>query len=81
MKTDLLTLVELAKEIGLADSIDFGYLDIDDDTAYNVVAMGVLEKHKSTPDEMKESILLASCIHLVVENMVLNMKLLHRNTN
>lgn len=71
-------IVELAKEVEKGDNIDFGYLSVSEDDAYRVCALGLLEKHLGLAEEDREIMLLAVCTHLIVENMVLNLKLLQR---
>jgi hypothetical protein len=74
MSYDVNELVAIAKEIGMEDDIDFGYLAVDENSAYNVLALSVVENHERTSPENREKILLATVIHLLVENMVLHMK-------
>jgi hypothetical protein len=74
MSYNIEELVSIAKEIGMTDEIDFGYLTVDENTAYNVLALSVVENHEKTAPMDREKILLATVIHLLVENMVLNMK-------
>jgi len=42
-QTLLETLVEMAKEIESEDPIDYGMLDINEDTLYNLIATSVLK--------------------------------------
>jgi hypothetical protein len=72
------TVVELAKEVGKEDPIDFGYLSIDEDTCYDVIASRLIENALQTEPENRVAMLLASATHLVIENQVLHMKLLAR---
>jgi len=69
-------LVELAKEIETEDPIDFAMLQIDEDTAYALMATSVLEMYLSNDADSRDMILLATVIKLTVENFVLNLKLL-----
>ncbi len=69
-------LVELALEIESEDSIDFGMLQIDERTAYELMATGVLEAYLNNDKEDRDMILLATVVKLTVENLVLNLKLL-----
>lgn len=64
-------IVTLAKEVDSEDPIDWGMLPIDEDTAFNVIASGVIEKFKD--NDMR--VALAVITKLVVENFVLNVKL------
>ena len=70
------SVVELAKEVGMTDPIDFGYLRLDEEAAYNTIASELIERMLSTPDEHRQLMLLATATHLVINNMVLNMKLM-----
>ena len=73
--SDLLqTVVTLAKEVGTANPIDFGNLSQDE--AYQVAASQLVEQYLMTPEAQRELVTLAVATHLVVENMVLNKKLL-----
>lgn len=63
-------LVDLAKEVELTDPIDWGMLNVDEDEAYRLVALSVVE--------LEDNVLTlkASLTKLMVENFVLNLKLL-----
>lgn len=66
-------IVELAREVEVTDPIDWGMLDVSEEDAYKLVALKVYE------DYPKESILIhATITKLVVENFVLNLKLLQK---
>ena len=69
-------IVELAKEVEKGDNVDFGMLTIDEDAAYRTVAIGLLKEHLQVDPAHREVTLLAIATHLVVENLVLNLKLL-----
>lgn len=68
---DVEDIVNLAKEVDAEDPIDWGMLQIDEDTAFNMIASGVIEKFKD--NDMR--VALAVITKLVVENFVLNVKL------
>jgi len=74
----LIELVEIAKEIEHTDPIDWGYLSINEDDAYKLIASGILEFYQSlsTDVNIRDTMLLASIVKLSVENFVLNYKLL-----
>ena len=64
--------VELAKEMDLTDPIDFGVLQISEETAHRMIAASVIEntfKDNPNTEELK-LMLLATVTHLVVENFV-----------
>lgn len=75
-------LVELAKEVEITDPIDWGMLNTDESSAYNLVASGILELCQSLEtDEQKIQALMASLVKSTVENFVLNIKLLQQQEN
>ena len=63
-------LKELALEAVTVDPIDWGQLNISEDEAFNLMAMHVAEL------ENNHLTLKAICVKLMVENFVLNLKLL-----
>ena len=63
-------LKELALEADTVDPIDWGQLNISEDEAFNLMAMHVAEL------ENNHLTLKAICVKLMVENVVLNLKLL-----
>ena len=67
-------LIELAKEVESADPFDWADVNVDEDTAYQLIAMGVLE------NELTPEIMLATIVKLCVENLVLNVRLLQNET-
>ena len=66
-------LVILAKEANTVDPIDWGQLNISEDEAFNLMAMHVAEM------ENNHLTLKAVCVKLMVENFVLNLKLMGKN--
>jgi hypothetical protein len=67
--------VELAMEAAKEDPIDFGYLTIDEESSYNLVALSLMEREEFFDEKTGMSIMLACLTKLLVENMVLNLKL------
>ena len=72
-------LVALAKEVEAEDPIDWGMLNVDEDEAYRLMGLSVIEmyndwKATGTP----EVVMMATVLKLIVENFVLNLKLLQR---
>jgi len=63
-------LKELALEADTVDPIDWGQLNISEDEGYNLMAMHVAEMENNVLT------LKASCVKLMVENFVLNLKLM-----
>ncbi len=70
MQNDWQLLVQLAKEADTVDPIDWGELNISEDEAFNLMAMHVAEMENNVLT------LKASCVKLMVENFVLNLKLM-----
>lgn len=71
---DVETLVNLAKEVEGEDHIDWNLLAIDKDSAYRLVALSVIEMES----QLSKEAVLATMTKLIVENMVLNIKLLQK---
>lgn len=67
---DVKILVELAKEGAIFDPIDWGELNITEDQAYVMMAVHVLEMERNNLTDA------AIIVKLLVENFVLNLKLL-----
>lgn len=67
--------VELAKEVDLEDPVDFAMLPIDDDILWEMMAAHVVEMFAFTSN-MDKTVLMATITKLVVENFVLNARLL-----
>jgi len=63
-------LKELAQEADTVDPIDWGQLNISEEEAFNLMAMHVAEMDNNVLT------LKAICVKLMVENFVLNLKLL-----
>jgi hypothetical protein len=73
MTTEIDLIVELAKEAEVGDPFDWGSAAISEDEAYKLVAMSVAELNDNP------LVLKASLTKLIVENMVLNVRLLGKN--
>ena len=72
-------LITLAKDVEIEDPIDWGMLNIDEDEAYRLMGLSVIDMF----EDMKatgfpESVVMATVLKLIVENFVLNIKLLQR---
>lgn len=63
-------LTELAKDVEVGDPFDWADVAIDEDAAYRLMAMNVAEMDEDA------LILKATIVKLLVENMVLNIRLL-----
>jgi len=68
-------IVELAQETDVVDPLDWGELNIDETTAFRLMATHVLEMDLSEPYVTQ-----AIITKLLVENFVLNLKLLRNIT-
>ena len=68
------SIVMLAQEVELGDPIDWSVLSIDEESAYKLMAMRVIEQFdRYNLDE--RNIMIATIVKLVVENFTLNLKL------
>lgn len=72
-------LVRLAQEIENTDPIDWDMLNVGEQDSYRLLASGLLEHIQAIDDsETRLNILLATATKLLVENFVLNIKLLSK---
>lgn len=75
-------LLDLVKEVEVADPIDWSDLAIDEDDANKLIAMNVLELYASDwsrlTQEERDATLLATVTKLLVENFALNIKNLQK---
>jgi hypothetical protein len=69
-------LATLAQEIEMSDPIDWGMLSINEEDAYKLIAASVLDNYLLTDKENRDILMLATVVKLVVENFVLNLKIL-----
>lgn len=65
-------LIEIAKEVEIGDPFDWADVQIDEDEAYRLMAMNVVEM------DIKPEIMLACIVKLCVENLVLNTRLMSK---
>jgi hypothetical protein len=68
-------LVDLAQEIDIKDSIDWGMLNVNEQQAFELMANSVVDQIHSLPEDQREIIMMASLTKLLVENFVLNARL------
>lgn len=80
-RPNLKEVVDLALEASKGDPIDFGLLTINEEDSYNLVALSLLERDEFFDPETGSAIMLACLTKLVVENMVLNMRLMNKKMN
>lgn len=67
-------IAQLAQESEISDPIDWGYLNIDEKTAYKMMATHVVDQF-SNQDKQHELVMMSTITKLLVENFVLNLKL------
>lgn len=72
-------LAELAALIEIGDPIDWGMLTVDEQSTYQLMASQVLELYGSLDADQREMTMLATIVKLVVENFVINMKLMEKS--
>ena len=79
MAIDLQAVEELIRAIELADPIDWGMLNIDEDDATRLIASSVIENYEENirpmPESERDYIVVSSIAKLTLENFVLNVKL------
>ena len=73
---ELINLVaELAQEVDNESPTDFGLLPVDDESVWHLMAANVIEVYMPLSDD--KIIMMATITKLVVENFVLNMRLMN----
>lgn len=77
MTTDeLVNLVaELAQEVDKEDPIDFGMLQLDEESVWHLMSVNVVDKYLEMSDD--QVVMMATITKLLVDNFILNYKLLH----
>ena len=72
------TVTELAMEIDMANPLDFGMMEMSEADTFRYVATSVIESAFKEAASVQEVnlMLLATATHLVVENMILNQRIL-----
>jgi len=69
-------IVDMAREVEAEDPIDWGMLNVNEDEAYRLIALNVIEMFKDKYDRPGfNEIATSTIVKLVVENFVLNLKL------
>lgn len=72
---ELINLVaELAQEVDNESPTDFGLLPVDDESVWHLMAANVIEAYMPMSDD--KIIMMATITKLVVENFVLNMRMM-----
>lgn len=66
-------LINLAKEVDATDSIDWGYLELNEDDVYGLMATHIMEMYLDFEDNpLAREIAASTILKLVVENFVIN---------
>jgi hypothetical protein len=78
MKITVDQLIEIAREIETEDPIDWGMLAIDEEQAYRLIALNLMEMFENIGQQDRDITLMSMIVKLTVENFVLNLKLLNR---
>lgn len=69
-------LTDLVREVESEDPIDWGMLNIDEETATKLIALDVFDMYHSWKELGEtETIMLVTITKLILENFVLNLKL------
>lgn len=83
MPLDVDTVVQLIKEMDLEDAVDWGMLNIDEDSAARLLATSVVEHYESAirpmPEADRDYVIVAAISKLTIENFVLHLKLAQAN--
>jgi len=67
-------IAELAKEVEVEDPIDWGIIPISEDVTYQMMTTSVLEQFGDMTQQ--RDIMIATIVKLVVENFILNLRLM-----
>ncbi len=68
-------IIHLAKNLDINETIDYSFLDLDLDEAYEMIAHNVLTQMYETPEDYRESVQLASLTKVLVENLQMKAKI------
>lgn len=68
-------LADLAQQVEITDPIEWGYLRVDETTAYRLMASSVIEIINNVDNDQKLDVAMAAMTKLLVENFILNLKL------
>ena len=71
----LAQIIELAQEVEVNDPIDWGMLQVDENSSYLLIANGLVDLF-GYPESEREMLMLATLLRTTVENFTLNLKLL-----
>ena len=68
-------LADLAQQVEITDPIEWGYLRVDETTAYRLMASSVIGIINNVDNDQKLDVAMAAMTKLLVENFILNLKL------
>lgn len=68
-------IISLAKDIDVKDDLDYTFLNVTEDEAFEMVASNVLTQMYEAPEQYRETIMMASMTKILVENLVLKSRL------
>lgn len=83
IKQKILTLdqlVELAKIVEDRDPIAWDNVNMEPDTAYKMMAAHVIDLFEDNTEADREIVMMGTMTKLLVENLILNIKLLQNNS-
>lgn len=76
IKPSVSDIVSLAMEVSKEDPIDFGMLKINEEESFKLIALGLLDNEEFFDEETGHLVLLSTLTKSIVDNFVLNLKLL-----
>jgi len=79
MKVSVDQLIEISREVETEDPIDWGMLAVDEDEAYRLIALNLVEMFENINYQDRDTVLMSMIVKLTVENFVLNLKLLGKH--
>jgi len=68
-------IIALARDIDVKDNLDYSFLSMSEDAAYDMVANNVLTQMYETPEQYRETIMMASMTKILVESLVLKSRI------
>ena len=71
-------LAQLARDGAELDPIDWSGFSVNETTAYEMMASNVLEQFANIPEQERNTVAMATITKLLVENFVLNVKLMRK---
>jgi|TARA_R110001592_G_scaffold252602_6_gene515403 hypothetical protein len=68
-------LISLAKELDINENFDWTLLNVTEESTYEMVANNVLTQMYETPETYRDTVMMASMVKMLVENIVLKTKI------